>query len=561
MARRSDQKHSQPATRGNKCPECKKRKPKKEWQTGGESFCSRSCRNIAWIEGNVGIPDGPLIGQLVKLAPFQKEWIRGIYDTPTRTAILSFARKNAKTAGCGFLVLLHLVGPEARRNSDLCSAAMAREQAAILFKYCAKMVRLSPNLSGHITIRDTNKQLYCPALGTLYSALSADATTNYGANPAFIVHDELGQVKGERHAMYEALETATGVQQEPLSVIISTQAPTDADLLSLLIDDALTGADPKTKLFLYTTDPEDDDPWDVETIKKANPAFDYFMNQEEVLRMRDKAQRMPSREASYRNLILNQRVEVNSPFVTRSVWQENAGEHEGWGMVYAGLDLSETNDLTALVLVSKANGVWNVKPHFWLPEDGIKERARQDRVPYDVWAEQGYLHLTPGRSIEYSYIAEFLIALLQKERVRKIGFDRWNMRHLRPWMIEGGMPEAVFDDTFVEFGQGYVSMSPALRTTETQLLNQNIRHQNHPVLSMCAANAVVKTDEAGNRKLDKKRSRGRIDGMVALVMGLEVAEADSRDRHVYADASGEAVDPEEFVEDLTDEPRAASGLG
>jgi phage terminase large subunit-like protein len=130
------------------------------------------------------------------LADFQKEVIKGVYDTPTRRAIISFGRKNAKTTLSAFLLLLHLCGPEARANSQLFSAAQSRDQASILFALAAKVVRMSPDLSGVVTIRDTAKQLACGDLGTLYRALSADAATAYGLSPVFIVHDELGQVKG-----------------------------------------------------------------------------------------------------------------------------------------------------------------------------------------------------------------------------------------------------------------------------------------------------------------------------------------------------------------------------
>src|SRR5690606_22045729 len=169
----------------------------------------------------------------------------------TRRAIVSFGRKNGKTALAAFLLLLHLCGPEARENSQLYSAAQSREQAAILFSLAAKIVRMSPDLSQYVIVRDTAKQLACPELGTLYRALSAEASTAYGLSPVFVVHDELGQVRGPRSELYEALETASGAQESPLSVVISTQAPTDADLLSVLIDDARAGADPETKLFLY----------------------------------------------------------------------------------------------------------------------------------------------------------------------------------------------------------------------------------------------------------------------------------------------------------------------
>ena len=206
---------------------------------------SRGERNIAWIEAHCVVPEGRFVGQPLVLTVQQRQWVRSIYDTPTRRFILSMARKQGKTCFAACLLLLHLVGPEARPNSQLYSAAQSRDQAGLLFALATKMVRLSPDLRQYVSVRDTAKQLYCAELGTLYRALSADASTAYGLSPVFVVHDELGQVRGPGSELYEALETASGTQEEPLSVIISTQAPTDADLLSLLIDDASRETDPR----------------------------------------------------------------------------------------------------------------------------------------------------------------------------------------------------------------------------------------------------------------------------------------------------------------------------
>lgn len=251
--------------------------------------------------------------------------------------------------------------------------------------------------------------------------------------------------------------------------------------------------------------------------------------------MAEAARRMPSREPIYRNLILNQRVEMNSPFVSRSVWMSCAKDvaKEFYGFpVYAGLDLSECNDLTALVLIAPIDGIWHVKPTFWLPEEGLRERARKDRVPYDVWAKEGYLDLTPGRSIEYEWVAARLREVFDILDVMQVGFDRWNFKHLKPWLLKAGFTEEELE-RFVEFGQGFQSMSPALRDLESDLLNEKIAHGNHPVLTMCAANAVVQSDPAGNRKLAKHKSSGRIDGMVSLTMAKAVAStADLQENYV-----------------------------
>ena len=211
---------------------------------------------IAFIERYLRVPEGGHVGRPVRLRPWQRQIIETIYGTPTRQAIISLGRKNGKTSFTAMIVLAHLVGPEARRNAQIYSAAQSRDQAGIVFSLAAKMVRMNPELNGPnmVVIRESEKSLFSPLTGVRYKALSADATTAYGFSPVLVIHDELGQVRGERSELYDALETAMGAQIEPLSIVISTQAPTGLDLLSKLIDDAKTGADPATKLVLYTAD-------------------------------------------------------------------------------------------------------------------------------------------------------------------------------------------------------------------------------------------------------------------------------------------------------------------
>jgi phage terminase large subunit-like protein len=495
---------------------------------------NRGDRAIEWIERHCIIPDGLDLGKPVKLREWQRENIRKIYGNPagTRRAILSFGRKNAKTTFSAFLLLLHLCGPEARRNSQLFSAAQSREQAAIIFDLASKIVRMSPTLREFVTIRDTAKQLACPELGTLYRALSAEASTAYGFSPVFVVHDELGQVVGERSALYEALETAAGAQANPLSIIISTQAPTDADLLSVLIDDAQRGTDPRVICSLYTCPIDHPDPFGRGAIRLANPAFGDFLNEVETLATAADAQRMTSKESSYRNLILNQRVVALDPFVSRSVWASCGAPPLPFSdgvQVWGGLDLSAVHDLTALVLVGCVNGIWQVHPTFWLPENGLREKALRDRVPWDKFHKEGALNLTPGKSVDYEFVAQILYNLFQTHNVVKIAFDRWRFEHLKPCLIRAGFHELLIEERFMPFGQGYASMAPALDRLERDIINKRLAHGDHPVLSMCAANAVVTRDPAGNRKLDKAKSSGRIDGLVALAMAMGAAPGEDPD--------------------------------
>lgn len=493
-------------------------------------------RAIDWIQEYCRIPEGPDVGRKVRLRSWQQDILREIYDNKagTRRAILSFGRKNAKTSLSAFILLYHLCGDGLVENSHIYSAAQSRDQAGILFGLAAKIVRLSPVLAAHVTVRDARKELEFKQAGTRYSALSAEVATAYGLSPVLVIHDELGQVRGARSELYDALETATAAHNKPLSIIISTQSPHDGDLLSMLIDDALAGNDPHTIIRLYSASP-DLDPFSDEAIKAANPAFGDFQNADEVRSMATKAKRMPAAEAAYRNLVLNQRVAAETRFVAPSVWTGCGAELKPIDnvQVYGGLDLSSANDLTACVLIGKVDDVWQAHSTFWLPADGLHERAKSDRVPYDLWATQGYLETAPGRSVDYEFVAVWLREQFDRFDIVKLGFDRWNFHNLKAWLVRVGFDEETIAEHFVEFGQGFQAISPALRELETALLNQRIAHGNHPCLAMCASNAVVQSDPTGNRKLNKAKSIRRIDGMVALTMAFGVAHLELEEQPTY----------------------------
>lgn len=202
--------------------------------------------------------------------------------------------------------------------------------------------------------------------------------------------------------------------------------------------------------------------------------------------------------------------------------------------VYAGLDLSSVSDLTAFVMMGQIGNIWHVKPTFWLPSEGLREKSQRDRVPYDLWHDKGFLETTPGKTVQYEFVADYLREMFQVYSIKKLAFDRWNMKHLRPWLERAGFSAHFIDEHFVEFGQGTQSMSPALRDLEALILDKRLAHGNHPVLAMCAACAVVggpghdgkrggPSKDDANRKLSKNKSTGRIDGLVALAMAVGVA--------------------------------------
>lgn len=500
----------------------------RDWRKLPTAQLTRAERNMRFCETHARVPEGPLVGKPIRFALFQEVFFYAVFDNPagTKKGILSMARKNSKTATIACIALCFIVGPEAKLNSRINSGARSRKQAAEVYNYASKMIQLSPTLHRLCRLVPSSKTIYGIPMNVEYSALSAEGASNHGGSPMVAIMDEAGQIKGPYDAFYEALTTGQGAYDEAMLLIISTQAPTDADLLSIEIDNAIRSDNPSTVCHLYTA-PEDAPLDDPKAWEAANPAIDLFRSRRDVAEKARDALEMPSSENTFRVLYLNQRVNMVSPFVSPGVWKAgNRAPGELAGLtVYGGLDLSATTDLTALVLIGRDGaGQLNVVPYFWMPHDSVAEASRRDRAPYDLWVREGLLRTTPGKVIDYAFVARDIGEITAGLDVAMIAFDRWRMDRMKT-ALEG----AAVDLPLEPFGQGFQSMSPALDALEADLLQGKVAHGGQSVLTMCAANAVAVSDPAGNRKLDKSKATGRIDGMVALAMacGAEALASDA----------------------------------
>lgn len=494
---------------------------------------SRAARVIAFLERWCVTPDGEHVGKPLMLADYQKRFIRDVYDNEagTRRAILSIARKNGKSALLSGLILAHLVGPEAKQNAQLISGAMSRDQSALVFNLASKMVQLSPKLSSIVRIIPSGKRLIGLPLNTEFKALAADGKTAHGLSPLFAVLDETGQIRGPQSDFIDAITTSQGAHAAPLLIVISTQAANDSDLLSVWIDDAKASKDPRIVAHIYEA-PKGCDLLDESAWKAANPALGLFRSLDDLKEQMTQAQRMPSMENSARNLLLNQRISTVSPFISPGVWNSCAGQVLPFGdaPVYCGLDLSARCDLTALVIIGKIAGTWHVVTHAWTPEQGLEDRSKRDRSPYSTWHRQGYLHSTPGATIDYEFVATDMAAILSGLNVQCIAFDRWRIDLLKKELDKIGS-----DLPLIPHGQGFKDMSVALDALEAELLNGRVAHGGHPVLSMAAANAVVVRDPAGGRKLDKSKATGRIDPLQAMAQAFGAAALAIEQEDAYSD--------------------------
>ena len=538
----------------------------------------RAKRIIEFIE-LLTVPSGVYQGQKFRLLPFEKRFIRDVYEPHedglrlVRRAILSMGRKNGKTTLIACLVLAHLCGPEATPNGEIYTGANERAQAALVFKVAAQIIRAMPELAAEVRVVESTKTMVHYASGTVYTALSREAGSKFGLNSSFVIYDELAQARSRD--LYDALDTSMGGRTEPLFIVISTQSHDPEHILSKLIDDGIIGKDPSIVCHLYET-PEDADIFNPKNWKASNPALGKFRSLADLRAAAAKAKRMPGDEPTFRNLYLNQRVDAQAPLISRPEWMACNTDRpiEPGEGIYLGLDLSSTTDLCALVGVSsdahksavddKSNDSDRVQAWFWKPRDLLDLHETRDRVPYREWVSEGYIEAPPGKTVDYAFVAQRLGEIAEDYQILGIAYDRWRIELLRKELTDAGIQSWIDKKDsdakksawtaeeegirLIPWGQGFRDMGPSVDMLETSVLERKLGHRNHPVLTWCISNAQIAKDPAGNRKLDKSKTRFRIDGAVALVMALGLKR---REMHELQESAYKGLSVEQVIERMT----------
>lgn len=502
-------------------------------------------------------PTGSGMGHPMVLMPFQVMMLLcflGPEDRVTglrlvREGLLTLARKNGKTAlTAAMTAALMCIHPDHRgyRGQEIQVGAADREQAGITFKMASNYINmdLEMNLQSKFRMVPSSKTMTHKGTATTLKCLSSDVHRAHGANPCLVILDEIGNVGNtQAQDFYSVLTSGFGAQEEPLTMLLSTQSPNDQHLFSSMVDRAKRineGMTEDTSFagFVYTVpdqdqDGKDVDPFDESLWHLANPGLGTICRVEDMRDAAKRARELPAQQQRFENLRLNRRVSEVSTFLSKNVWASNADSFDPEMLrgrsCYVGIDLSKTVDLTAVVTlfdpVTELHGRMPVLPYFWLPGRGLRERSRADHVPYDVWARDGLLDVTSERVIDYSKIARYLDDLMGRYDVRAIGFDRWKFNALKAELAAIGVDpyEDEEDPFFIPVGQGYKDQSRSVQILEELAVRSKLAHANHPILKWNVANAVVVTgDSAENRKFEKRKSYGRIDGCVALAIAAHV---------------------------------------
>ena len=437
-----------------------------------------------------------------------------------RHCYIEVPKKCGKSTLWAALTLYMLVG-DGEAGAEVYIAAADRDQAGIVFGEAANMVSASPALQARVEVVRSQKRLVFPQTNSFMKALSADVPTKEGLNASAVLFDELHVQPNKK--LWETLEYACISRVQPIQASITTageeagticweQHEYSEDVRKGLIDDLhFLGV-------IYAAEPDDD--WtDPKTWAKANPSLGDTMTLEQFADDCKKAQCSPRKAANFKRYRLNLWGAGADRWLDLDAWDECskvAREEALKGReCYAGLDLSSKTDITALVLVFPDEHVgYYVLPYFWIPKDRMYSRQDKDHVPYPQWVSEGLIEATEGTRVDYKAIRSRANQVAKDYDLRIIGFDPWNAEQLVQQLAEDdGLP-------MVEFRQGYKSMSDPCKEVEALVGDRQIAHGGNPVLRWMAGNVMVDQDPAGNLKPNKAKSRERIDGMVALIMGI-----------------------------------------
>lgn len=434
--------------------------------------------------------------------------------------------KSPLAAGVGMLGLT----ADGESRAEIYAAATKKDQAMVLFRDAVAMYQQSPELSQRIKTSGTGENVWNLAYmqtGSFFRPISADDGQS-GPRPHIALVDEVHEHRN--NTVVEMMRAGTKSRRQALIFMITNSGASKTSTCwnyhdyaskvcaGTLKDDAFFG-------YVCSLD-EGDDPFrDEKCWPKVNPSLQgaKLPGLKYLREQVTEARGMPSKEALVRRLNFCQWTDAVNPWISADIWLGAAREYD-WRdfrgrRAWAGLDLASTTDLTGLVLYIEPVEVgepWRLAPFAWLPEEGLQRKEELDRVPYLAWKAAGYLETTPGKAISKLTVIKKLAELSSFFDLMLTAYDRWRIEDLMALAADNDIELPKMQP----FGQGYKDMSPAIEAFETALLNGEVVHPGNPVFTWCAANAVITSDDAENRKLSKEKATGRIDLMVASVMAI-----------------------------------------
>lgn len=445
--------------------------------------------------------------------------------------------KSPLVAGVG----LYGLTADGEARAEVYAAAVKQDQAKVLFRDAIAMVQQSPALFERLAIsggQDPHNIAH-EASGSFFRPISSEerGRGQSGPRPHIALLDEVHE--HPTNAMVEFLRAGTKSRRQALILMITNSGANrrspcfeyheyaakvcrgDVD------DDGFFG-------YVCALD-EDDDPFTDEACwVKANPSLPVVPGYKYLREQVREAKGLPSKESIVRRLNFCQWVDAENPLFARDVWlavlHDLSLDAYATRRCWAAIDLSGKADLTAMAIAFEApDGALDVFVEYWTPRDTLDERESRDRAPYARWVREGFLVATAGKSVDYAWVARRISDINHQFELQALAFDRYRIEDLEREMDDAGLEHRRPDEKhgvgllMLPHGQGMKDMAPAIDELEERVLNGRIRIHRNPVTTMCASNAVVDSDPAGNRKFNKAKATGRIDGMVAIAMVVRIA--------------------------------------
>ena len=486
-------------------------------------------RAVTFIE-NLCHTKGKWAGTPFWLLPWQEQLIRDIFgivkpdgNRQFRTAFVEICKKVGKSE-LAAAVALYLLYADNEPSAEVYGAAADRQQASIVFDVAKQMVEMSPALMKRSKLMGATKRIVNYSNAGYYQVLSAEVGGKHGFSVSGLVFDEIHTQPNRQ--LYDVLtKGSSDARQNPLHFIITT-AGNDRHSIAYELHtkavDILEGrrVDPTFYPVVYGL--KDDEDWEDEANwYKVNPSLGYTVDIERLRDAYREAKQNPADEITFKWLRCNMWVSSTVAWIPDAIYMRGNEPIDMDALAgrdcYAGLDLSSTGDITALVLIFPPRDEeekYVLLPYFWIPEETIPRRVKANSVPYDIWEKHGYIMSTEGNVIHYDFIEKFIMYLSEKYHILEIAVDRWNATQ----MIQNLEGEGF---TIVPFGQGFCSMSAPTKEFYRLLMEGRIIHGGNPVLRWMAGNVVIDTDPAGNIKVTKAKSKEKIDGIVAAIMALD----------------------------------------
>jgi phage terminase large subunit-like protein len=459
-------------------------------------------------------------------------WVDAEGQRRFRVAYIETAKGSGKSPMVAGLGLYALVADNEPR-AEIYAAATKKDQAMIMFRDAVAMVKLSPALSQVISMSGGAGKEWNLAYhksGGFFRPISSDDGQS-GPRPYFGICDEVHEHRSD--TVIEMLRAGLKHRKQGMVLMITNSGYDKTSVCWQYHEAAINACNTRDteaagfndQLFGYVCAiDEGDKPLEDESCwPKANPSLKYGLPGYAYLREQvTEARGMNSKQALVRRLNFCEWTEADNPWISGQQWMACQDKEYDQALLagrkcYGGLDLSSSLDLTAFVLLfepTPSDPYWRLQSHFWLPNEGLMQKAEKDKVPYILWREKGYLNTTKGAAIKKLDVAyKIATEIVKPYKLQVIAYDRYDINDFKAALDQEGLTLPL-----VEFGQGYKSMGPAVNALETMIVNKTMRHNGNPVMTWCAANAVIDTDPAGWRKVTKAKATGRVDGMVAALM-------------------------------------------